>query len=353
MGGIPDPATSSLNMHFQKIGMKFASEETVAFPAFAQVPQVQATAARTQPTENEDLAAQESCNVRVVATLYEPPKLFGLCAWIVCSRCWKFESVDAKAFGVVKLRELKFKGVYCKYMNIYSIFYLEISDRGDFMGNKGKNETKDKNNSGGNIQKCKNDYDKLITAIVEANRIARKEEEAEKFEASKNDSLTASLVGMLRLICGIVIGILGLGGLIIAILSCASFYEVKGQFAWAIVLWVLFYFGVIVVMVLLFKELGKKPRKKTPTKTHKFFGICAPGAIGISLLIAVWFDFVWKKPDLLAAMNLSMLSVIVIGFLLFVMYAVKREKDRNFLVSYFSAMVSVVALIVSLISLVT
>lgn len=64
--GIPPQAISSLNMHFQKAGMKSKLGVAVYPPSFAQGPAVQPKPERKRPAAESDPAAQESCNVRNV-----------------------------------------------------------------------------------------------------------------------------------------------------------------------------------------------------------------------------------------------------------------------------------------------
>jgi len=189
------------------------------------------------------------------------------------------------------------------------------------------------------------DYEKLTSAIVSANQITQEMAEAKKIEAHKSDSLSMSLVEMLRLTFGILIGLLILFTVIATAHSLWTCYSVwdTSLISWLVLIcWILFYYGSTTMLVSIVNPTSKR---------HKIIVYSACSSFIISILFALVINFVphFKQTTLLGYMSISMFAFILIGFLFIIIRAIKNETDRNFLASYFSAIMATAALIATIV----
>ena len=214
------------------------------------------------------------------------------------------------------------------------------------------NATK-RNNRGDNVPKNNNllqniDYNQLKDALIEANAIIRETEETEKKKRFENDALSIALVEMLRLVFGIIIGLLSLIALVVMVFSVCEVYTTPNYHQYwddTLALWLIYGCGAVSMLYL---------TTKMPIKKQKWLPVVLGITTVVPVCIATVIDiFVVHEPQLISGkMIASGVLIIIVGFLLFLIRAVKSENDRNYLVSYFSALMALVALVVASVTLV-
>ena len=184
-------------------------------------------------------------------------------------------------------------------------------------------------------------HDKLRDSIVEAIRIIKKDDEESKKIEIKNDHLSQGLIQILHLFFDVIMLLLG-----IAILSALAYTvmdarEPRGLLGVSICWGV---FAVDTVLYLLVEFYRKQASKNRFVKVIPWVVVIT---IGLVFLYALW-----KNQTLLFALSIALILIILFDFCWIAKKSLNSEKDRTFLVSYFSAITGIAALVVSVIALV-
>ena len=186
------------------------------------------------------------------------------------------------------------------------------------------------------------DYGKLRDAIVEANKIVKENEEADQQKSMESDHLTKLLVELLNglfIFAIVLLASLSIGAVVYSVILAQN----EGTTTFAIICWIVFAlvlagFGIVDFQ----RKKGKK--KKAWIKAVAFVALL----LMVGLLIATAI----KGIALLVSMLLTAFFIIGLAFCRLAMKAVSYEKDRAYLVAYFSAITGIAALVVSVVALV-
>ncbi|MEA4962600.1 hypothetical protein [Lutispora sp.] len=189
------------------------------------------------------------------------------------------------------------------------------------------------------------EYDKLRDAIVEANQIIKdKEAEIEK-KKIEDDYLTLPLILFLRAIFGAGIVLLGLC-VIAGMLYSYTLFEFPVdtlQASLTSAFWIAFILNIITLLAI------NRRHKRHQTLNKKAIIII----YGILLLIGgiPYVIELFLNTKLVTVISIVIVCIMLLVFCYLAIRTLKQEADRSFLVSYFSAIVSIAALVVSAVTL--
>lgn len=189
------------------------------------------------------------------------------------------------------------------------------------------------------------EYSKLRDAIVEANQIIKdKKVEIEK-KKIENDYLTMPLILLLRGVFGAGIFVLAIFIIVGIVFSYTLFDFPKNvlQTSLTSVFWFAF-----ICAIITFGVINHKHKKKQPLNS-KVIKIVFGALLLLGVVPYVWALFL--NQQLVSAIAIVVISVLLLVFCYLAIRTLKQETDRSFLVSYFSAIVSIAALAVSAVAL--
>ncbi|MEA5142008.1 MAG: hypothetical protein VB023_00295 [Oscillibacter sp.] len=186
---------------------------------------------------------------------------------------------------------------------------------------------------------------KLRDAIVEANQIIKEKEAEIEKKKIENDYLTMPLILLLKAIFGAGIFLLAIFIIVGIVFSYTLFDFPKDvlQTSLTSVFWFAFISAIITFGVINHKHKKKQPLNLTAIKI--VYG---------ALLLFGGVPYVWAlflNQQLVSAIAIVVISVLLLVFCYLAIRTLKQETDRSFLVSYFSAIVSIAALAVSAVAL--
>ena len=228
-------------------------------------------------------------------------------------------------------------------------------ERSDFMGGK-SNSIRQKENrqkqTRANTQKNPTpstpyfDYNQFREAIVEANRTIREEEQIANQKMLEEDHMTKLLVELLDILFTFAMAILGIFAIASVVLSFTDAFASENNVEKMICAgcWMVFIAGVL--MLLLVRHL-----KKQGKVSKKFWLNFIVYAI-FALIIGVFAVAYFSSQLLFFTMSFTVVLAIMFSFCYLAMQSLNRENDRAYLVSYFSAITGIAALVVSSITLV-
>lgn len=182
------------------------------------------------------------------------------------------------------------------------------------------------------------DYDRFRQAVVDAIKEIKKDEQEDNFEAFENDHMSKNIVELLDLIfvSAMVILFLFLGGSVLL-----PFFDgvdtKKGIICW-------------VISFSLFTIVWLEDRIKKRGKLRgwfKCFVFLMLFLFVVALIVALHSSII-----LLLCIGFACMVTVMLKFCWFARIYIRQEYDRAFLVSYFSAITGIAALIVSVITLI-
>lgn len=191
------------------------------------------------------------------------------------------------------------------------------------------------------------EYEKIRDAIiVEANKIICEEERMVKEKAMEQDHMTKLLVETLNALFTSAMVFLGVFSFtaIVSTFQAAFVSEREYEVILCAGCWGAYMVGIIALLVVNFlKRQGKIPNKGW----SKIIAYIIMALILAPLSVALFLNKL-----LFTTMALTVVFLILFCFCYLAMKSLKNEKDRAYLVSYFSAITGIVALVVSAITLV-
>lgn len=187
------------------------------------------------------------------------------------------------------------------------------------------------------------DYGKLRDTLIDANRSIIEAQELSNKEAFENDHLTRLLVELLNTLFTFVMVLIGIFSFATFISSCKEANAVCNM-AICLGCWLAFISGVCILLV-----LGSL-RRKGKISNNFWFKLWANTSF---VLILGSFIFAYFSSSILfLKMVFVVVLTILFSFCYLAMQSLKHESDRAYLVSYFSAITGIAALVVSAISLI-
>lgn len=189
------------------------------------------------------------------------------------------------------------------------------------------------------------EYEKLRDAIVEANKIIKEADENSKKKALEKDHMTKLLVELLNWLFGFAIVFLiicSIGAVAYSVLEAMQSTE-ETELISVIVCWLAFAADVIGLLVV--NHFKKKKNLSKNVWIKRWIWVIL--VVAIATLV---YTFIFSSTQF-TAMALVILFVIILVFCYLAMQALKHETDRAYLVSYFSAITGIVALVVSVVAL--
>lgn len=190
------------------------------------------------------------------------------------------------------------------------------------------------------------DYDQFRQAIVEANRTIREEEKIANRKALEEDHMTKLLIELLNVLFTFSMAILGVFAIASVVLSFMDAFASENSVDRIISAgcWLGFIAGVL--MLLLVRRL-----KKQGKISRKFWFNFIVYAI-FALIMGSFAVAYFSCQLLFFTMSFAVVLAIMFSFCYLAMQSLKRENDRAYLVSYFSAITGIAALVVSAITLI-
>lgn len=189
------------------------------------------------------------------------------------------------------------------------------------------------------------EYGKLRDAIVEANQIIKEKEAEIEKKKIEDDYLTMPLVQILKAIFGIGIFALTLfviGGIVFSY-TLFDFRKDVLQTILTSVFWVAFVSAIVTFFVINHRHKKKQPLNVKAIKVV-YGALLLLG--GIPYVYALFLNL-----KLVTTIAIVIVSVMLLVFCYLAIRTLRQETDRSFLVSYFSAIVSIAALVVSAVTL--
>ena len=183
-------------------------------------------------------------------------------------------------------------------------------------------------------------HDKLRDSIVEAIRIIKKDDEEAKKIEIKNDHLSQGLILILHLFFDVIMLLLGiaiLSALVYTLMDAGEPSVLSVSICWL-------FWGVDTVLCLLVEFNREQASKKRLTKIIPWIVIITIGPVFLYAILT--------SRTLLFALSIALILVVLFVFCWTAKKSLDDETDRAFLVSYFSAITGIVALVVSVIALV-
>ena len=182
--------------------------------------------------------------------------------------------------------------------------------------------------------------DRLRDAIVDANKIIIKEKEKEKQKAMEEDHSSKFLVETLgmffsgTIIVLVFLAIIAAVYTIVDVIGSGKIFNIHA----AVACWGLF--ALVIAFCFLAKHLAT--RRKLYTVLLIIFAFILVGILVCSILVSL---------TLLVAICFALFCTVFASFCYLAMQSLRQEKDRNYLVSYFSAITGIAALVVSIVML--
>ena len=181
------------------------------------------------------------------------------------------------------------------------------------------------------------DYEKLKDAIVQANQETAKLEESRKKEQYGNDNMTAILVDFTKSVfvgfaIVLTVGILAIVNLTRDLTIDLSLHCEFGVF------WSCFAVCVAVCGTMIFSS-KKRQQLRTPLLVVL---VIAGGILSVTMALMVQ-----TSAELVAYWFLAMMAGVLLFTVVVLRKELNREYDRNYIVSYFSALVALAALVVA------
>lgn len=182
--------------------------------------------------------------------------------------------------------------------------------------------------------------DRLRDAIVDANKIIIKEKKKEKQKTMEEDHSSKFLVETLGMFFSGAIIVLVFIAIIVAVYSIGNVIVSGKSFEiYAVVAcWGLF--ALAIAFCFFAKHLAK--RRKLYKVLLIVFAFVLVGILVCSVLVSL---------TLLVAICFALFCTVFASFCYSAMQSLKQEKDRNYLVSYYSAITGIAALVVSIVTL--
>lgn len=189
------------------------------------------------------------------------------------------------------------------------------------------------------------EYSKLRDAIVEANQIIKDRETELEKKKIEDDYLTMSLVQTLKVFFGSVIAVLGIF-VIAGMLYSYTLFEFPVdilQTSLTSAFWLAFIFNITILLA-----VDRRHKRHQPLNVKVIGIIC--GVLLLLWVISSVIAFFLNK-SLAIIMSVVIVCIMLIWLCYLVIKALNHETDRSFLISYFSAIVSIAALVVSAVTL--
>jgi len=184
-------------------------------------------------------------------------------------------------------------------------------------------------------------HDKLRDSIVEAIRIIKKDDEESKKVEIKNDHLSQGLIQILHLFFDIIMLLLG-----IAVLSVLAYTVIDAREP-SVLLGVSICWGVFAVDIVLYLLVEFYRKHNSKNRLRKII----PWVVIVLIASVFLYAFLFNKA-LLFALSIALVLIVLFGFCCIAKKSLNTENDRTYLVSYFSAITGIAALVVSVIALV-
>jgi hypothetical protein len=230
---------------------------------------------------------------------------------------------------------------------------MHYKERSDFMGRTNtSSRQKKKAQNQANAPKVPPapipvfDYNQFRDAIVEANRTIQEEEKIANHKALEEDHMTKLLIELLNILFTFAMAMLGIFALASVVLSFMDAFASESSVDKIICIgcWLVFIAGFLTLpLVRHLKNQGRISRKF-------WFNFIVYAILALTMG-SVAFAF-FANQLLFFTMSFTVVLAIMFSFCYLAMQSLKRENDRAYLVSYFSAITGIAALVVSAITLV-
>lgn len=190
------------------------------------------------------------------------------------------------------------------------------------------------------------DYKPICEAIVEANRSIKEEEKKENQKAFEEDHMTKLIVELLNILFTfalIMLGIFTIGSVVFSFVDAFA-SENNIEKIVCVSCWLVFIVGVLILIL----AKRKKKQGKLSNKNWWSFIVYAIFVLIIGSFVVAYFS----NQLVFFTMSFTLVLTMMFSFCYLAMQSLKRENDRTYLVSYFSAITGMAALVVSALALV-